>query len=100
MEKRDLIMRALAVGQSATVLYAGRHDVTIETRSADYGFGVIIMIYPRNKEKDLIYDKSENGREFLRLHSFEFFDWNSFEDLQKEFSKMNKFMFDSKMIGI
>ena len=99
MEKRDLIMRALAVGQSATVLYAGRHDVTIETRSADYGFGVIIMLYPRNKEKELIYDKSENGRE-LRLHSFEFFEWNSFEDLQKEFSKMNKFMFDSKKIGI
>lgn len=100
MEKMDVMMRALAVGTSAAHLYAGKHDVEISTSNASYGFGVTISLFPRDKNRELIHDKKEDGSEELRSHRFDFREWDSLDVLIKQFRAMNKFLNNPKAIGL
>lgn len=92
MEKKDLIMNALQSGNNAARLYAGLHDLNVETSSSSYGFSVKVGFYPRDKKNELKRD--ENGE--LVYHHWEFNEWDNLENLQDEFCKMNKFLNNPK----
>lgn len=93
MEKIELLHNILRSAQTHQYLYAGYHDIQIETSSFRGDLWIKVMLFPRNAQNGKLQYKK--GGE-VDLHYWVFRESDEFETTQKRFQEMNTLLSDPK----